>query len=298
MRLLTTSVTIVLTISLANSCSSSESVDQPQKMVAEEQTVGISETHESNESEDKEELKESIAVGTTGLATYDESIPDGGYEAYYIYHQNVESLSRASDIIFIGRITNYLESVLSVPQPETSSIGLQKNVYDGIVFTVDQLLAGEMLPNRHEITVLTFALVTDAQGSPMVRISDSPIEVVRSGIEQRNLLDGPTYLVFAVQEEDRSSPFYRSDFYYFNTPGSIVEVLDDGFLGIGVDKPLSSARVAEGETSEPVNSLLMADVRGAVNVTQETSGPPGSQPQNEGPGGLLTDSTPGETSTE
>ena len=246
MRLLTTSITIVLTINLTISCSSSESVDQHQNAVAEKQAVGIPETHESNESEDTEELKESIAVGTTGLATYDESIPDGGYNAYYIYHQNVESLSQTSDIIFIGRITNYLESALSVPQLETSSIGLQKNVYDGIVFTVDELLAGELPPNTHEITVLTFALMTDAQGSPMVRISDSPIEVVRSGIEQRNLLDGPTYLVFAVQEEDRSSPFYRSDFYYFNTPGSIVEVLDDGFLGVGVDKPLSSVRVTEG----------------------------------------------------
>ncbi len=298
MRLRTTTIAFVLTINLTISCSSSESVDQHQNAVSEKQTVGIPETHENNETENTEELTESIAVGTSGLATYDESIPDGGYDAYYIYHQNLESLSQASDIIFIGRITNYLESALSVPQPETSSIGLQIDVYDGIVFTVDEVIVGELPANTQEITILTFAMITDEQGAPMVRISDSPVEVIRSGIEQRNLPDGPTYLVYALQEDDQSSPFYRSEFYYFNTPGSVVQVMDDGLLGVGVDKPLNSARATDGETSEPVNSLLLADVRGAVNVTQETNDLPGSQPQNEGPGGLLTDSTPGETSTE
>ncbi len=233
-----------------------------------------------------------------GLATYDESIPDGGYSAFYVYHEDLRSLSLASDIIFTGRITNYIESILTVPDPDTASIGLQIDVYDGIVFTVGEVLAGELPPNTQEITMLTFSMITDEQGVPIVRISDSPVEVIRSGIEQRNLSDGPTYLVFALREDDPSSPFYRSDFYYFNTPGSVVQVMDNGLLGVGVDKPLNSAKVTEGEISEPVNSLLMADVRSAVNVTQETSDPPRSQPQNKVPGGLLTDSTPGETSTE
>ena len=290
MRILTTSLTIVILVSAGTSCSSSpDSVNEPQTVEHDTQNIEFNETPTTTSL---------IAVGTQGLATYDESIPDGGYDAYYIYHQDLESLSGASDIIFTGRITDYIESALAVPLSDTASIGLQIDIFDGIVFTVDELLAGELPADTSEITILTFAMVTDADGDPMVRISDSPIEVVRSGIEQRNLPDGPTYLVYALQEDNQSSPFYRSDFYYFNTPGSIVEVLDDGFLGIGVDKPLSSVRVTEGDTSGPVNSLLLADVRGAVNVTQETNDLPGSQPQNEGPGGLLTDSTPEETSTE
>ena len=298
-RLFTASMTLVVIAGLGLACSSSsDSENNPQSIEHDLQKTDIPSTSEPGDSEDTTVLTKSEAIGTEGLATYDESIPDGGYEAYYIYHQNVKSLSRASDIIFIGRITNYIESALKVPQLETASIGLQTNVYDGIVFTVDELLAGELPLNTREITVLTFALITDAQGSPMVKISDSPIEVVRSGIEQRNLPDGPTYLVFAVQEEDQSSPFYRSDFYYFNTPGSVVQVMDNGLLGVGVDKPLNTTGATDIESSEPVNSLLMADIRSAVNVTQESGDPPGAEPQNEVPGGLLTDSTPGETSTE
>ena len=299
MRLLTISMTLVMIVNVGLSCSSSsDSENESQSIEHDSQTTDTTNIYEGVESDDTVEATEPVAAGTEGLATYDENIPDGGYSAYYIYHQDLESLSLASDIIFTGRITNYIESVLTVPDPDTASIGLQIDVYDGIVFTVDEVIVGELPANTQEITILTFAMITDEQGAPMVRISDSPVEVIRSGIEQRNLPDGPTYLVYALQEDDQSSPFYRSDFYYFNTPGSVVQVMDDGLLGVGVDKPLNSVRVTEGDTSGPVNSLLLADVRGAVNVTQETNDLPGSQPQNEGPGGLLTDSTPGETSTE
>ncbi len=300
MRLLITSMTLVMTMTVGISCSlSSDSVNEPQTIEHDSQTVYILDTSENAEFEDTTAATEPVALGTTGLATYDESIPDGGYNAFYIYHQDLESLARASDIIFTGRITNYIESALTVPLPETASIGLQIDVYDGIVFTVDEVIAGELPANTQEITILTFAMITDEQGAPMVRISDSPVEVIRSGIEQRHLPDGPTYLVFALQEVDPSSPFYRSDFYYFNTPGSVVQVMDNGLLGVGVDKPLNTTRVTEVENSEPVNSLLLADVRGAVSVTQETNDLPGTEPQNDGLGGLLQDdTTPGESSTE
>ena len=295
-RMFTTGITLIVLVGFGLSCSSSsDSENTPQSIEHDSQNIDIPSTSEPGGSEDTTLLTESEAIGTDGLATYDESIPDGGYSAFYIYHENLKSLSLASDIIFTGRITNYIESILTVPDPDTASIGLQIDVYDGIVFTVDEVIAGEIPANTQEITMLTFAMITDGQGAPMVRISDSPVEVVRSGIEQRNLPDGPVYLVFALREDDPSSPFYRHDFYYFNTPGSVVKVMDNGLLGVGVDKPLSSARVTDGEISEDINSLVMADVRGAVNVTQEINDSPGPQPQNEVPGGLLTDSTPGQT---
>ena len=300
MRLLTISMTLVMIVNVGLSCSSSsDSVNESQSIEHDSQTTDTTNIYEGVESDDTVEATEPVAAGTEGLATYDENIPDGGYSAYYIYHQDLESLSLASDIIFTGRITNYIESVLTVPDPDTASIGLQIDVYDGIVFTVDEVIVGELPANTQEITILTFAMITDEQGAPMVRVSDSPVEVIRSGIEQRNLPDGLTYLVYALQEDNQSSPFYRSDFYYFNTPGSVVQVMDDGLLGVGVDKPLNSARATDGETSEPVNSLLLADVRSVVNVTQETNDLPGTQPQNDGLGGLLQDdTTSGESSTE
>lgn len=278
MRLLLALTTTLLTINLSVSCLSSESAEIHHDIVADNQALEIAETNEIDKTD------ETVAIGTSGLDTYNERIPDGGYNAYYIYHENVKTLSQSSDAIFVGRISEYVESILTVPQPETSSIGLQTNVYDGVVFTITELLVGDLPANTSEITILTFALVKDSQGSPIVRISDSPIEVVRPGIEQRNLSDGPEYLVFAVQEEDASSPFYRSNFYYFNTPGSVVEVFDDGILGIGVDKPLSSVKFTEDQNSKPVNSLLMTDVRGAVAVVSEDSGTlPSTDPGASGP---------------
>ena len=278
MHLPKTVTTMLLTINLAISCSSSESAELHHNLVADNQVLEISGTSQIERADDL------VAIGTGGLDTYDESIPDGDYNPYYIYHENLETLSTSSDVVFVGRVINYIQAILSVPQLETSPIGLQTNVYDGIVFSVDELLAGNLPANTTDITVLTFALVQDAQGSPILRISDSPIELVRPGIEQRNLLNGPEYLVFAVQEEDRSSPFYRPNFYYFNTPGSIVEVLDGGFLGVGVDKPLSSPRITEDRNSQPVNSLLMTDVRDAVAVVSENKGSlPRTDPGSSGP---------------
>lgn len=260
-------------------------------------------TYESDEFRDPSTTTELVALGTKGLATYDESIPDGGYHAFYIYHQDLESLSLTSDIIFTGKITKYIQSALAISRSE--SIGGVLDVYDGIVFTVDELISGQIATGTQEITVLVFALLTTADGTPIVRISDSPVEVVRSGIEQRNIPGGPRYLVFASQEDDPSSPFYRSDFYYFNTPGSIVQVNDDGTLGVGVAKPLNTTGATVGENSELINALRLRDVRGSVQVTQENNGVQESngvqetQPQNDGLGGLLeNDSTPGGSTTE
>lgn len=300
MRWLANSLALVMIMSVGSACSSpDDSVETDQGTESETQTTDPSGISESGEIADTTVPTEAVAIGTEGLATYDESIPDGGYDAFYIYHEDLKSLATASDIIFTGRITNYVESALTVSDPDTASIGLQIDVYDGIVFTVEELIAGNLPDGTQEITILTFAMITDEHGEPIVRISDSPVEVVQAGIEQRNLPDGPMYLVFALREDDPSSPFYRSEFHYFNTPGSVVQLLDDGRLGVGVDKPLNLAGVTGVESSIPVNSLQMSDVRGVVNVTQESDDVPGAQPQSDEPGSQSgSDSTTGATSTE
>ena len=122
-----------------------------------------------------------------------------------------------------------------------------------------------------------------------MRISDSPVEIIRSGIEQRNLVSGPTYLVFALQEEDPTSPFYGSNLYYFNTPGSVVEVMKEGTLGIGADKPLNTSRITGPEDPEPLNALVLADVRESLQATSESEDSSDAEAESLGVGGVLSE---------
>ena len=108
-RLFTASMTLVVTAGLGLSCSSSSySQTIPQSIENNSQKTDIPSTSEPGDSEDTTVLTKSEAIGTEGLATYDESIPDGGYHADYTYHEDLKSLSLASDIIFTGRITDYI----------------------------------------------------------------------------------------------------------------------------------------------------------------------------------------------
>lgn len=315
MRLFTNCVTLTMSLLVVVSCSSSSdlhgrSLSDPvagdlQSVETVTQVTEIPDAHQHDQFNFTDDTPgttgkaELFPAGTDGLVTYDESIPDSNFHAYYIYHDDVQSLSSASDIVFTGRVTNYIESILTYLPPETESIGGHVDVYDGIVFTVDELLSGELPGDTREVIVLVYAAVTDKQGTPVVRISESPVEVIKAGIEQRNLQDGPTYLVFALVEDDPSSPYYNANpnYFSFNTPGSVVEVLADGNLGIGVDRPLSSTKTNELEDTEPVNLLTLADVRSSVQVTEEDSNVPDATP-NDILGDLTpTDSAPGTGST-
>ena len=314
MRFLTKLGVLVILVSANVACSSSSDLsDFSIDSVTTDELHSIETVAEETRESDAEQPDQTDAVedlpgttestepeplGTDGLVTYDEGIPDGSHHAYYIYHDNIKSLSDASAIVFTGRVTDYIESVVTVTHPETLSIGGLVNVYDGIVFTIDELLAGELPVDTREVTIFTYALVKDSEGTPMVRISNSPIEIIRAGIERRNLEIGPTYLVFAFQEDDKFSPFYKPNHYSFNTPGSVVEVLADGNLGIGAERPLSSAKTTELEDTEPVNVFTLTDVRASIQVTEEDGDVPGATQDNV-PGDLApTASTPQESFTE
>ena len=300
MRLFSYVAVFILAAIVGLSCAaSSESGNEPQTVEDASRTSARSAYQDTIDPSNRVETAEPVAAGTQGLATYDESIPDAGYHAYYIYHQDVDALSASSDLVFIGRITDYKESVLTVAFTDMAStpLGVQSDIHDGVVFTVEELIAGELPSNTKEVTMLTHALIVDAAGDPMVRISASPIEVLRSGIEQRNLSDGPRYLVFAIQN-DPTGPYYGPNIFSFNTPGSVVRVLNDGILSVGVDMPLNSAKTTEDETAEPVNALTLADIRSAVNVTHENNQSPNTQPQNNEPKNPQeTDTAPTQTKT-
>ena len=192
--------------------------------------------------------------------------------------------------MFVGRVTDYAEAILVVP-PDTEDPWGFPSVYDGVVFTVDELLAGHVTDEANRVTVVTFALIQNRDGSPRYRVSDTPVEIVRAGIENRNLPDGPQYLVYVSHHFDQDGPFYRPDLYFFNTSGGVVEVLADDSLGVGANPPLARvAVVTEGVHSTVDHGLLLDDARAAVAVVSEDVEPPEDGPVDD----LLDDdSTPG-----
>jgi hypothetical protein len=224
-------------------------------------------------------------VGVGGLAAYDESIPDGSYDAYELFYDDLVSLSRASDVVFVGRVTGYVEAVLVIPPSVDDRRNLSR-VYDGVVFSVEELLAGSLPAGVEQVTVATHALIRNPDGTPRVRISQDPIKMFRDGIERRNLPDGPRYLVYARQEDDPSSVFYRSDLHYFNTSGGAAPVLGGGVLGFGVAPPLSQpVVVSEGGLPEFGDRVLgLDDARDAARVEELIDDPVDGGPVDGSPG--------------
>ena len=175
-----------------------------------------------------------------GLAVLDESIPAVDVHGdYWPEYDDLRSITCASDIAFIGRVTGYTERLLTVPpDPEDPDPSRRSDVLEGLVFTVDELLIGDP-GGSAEVTVAFWALTVNEDGSPHSRVVGAPFEVIRPGIEQRGDPEGPLYLVYAVASEAHS-PFDVPGVYYFKTNGGVTAVLADGSLDVGADRPFRS----------------------------------------------------------
>ncbi len=214
---------------------------------------------------------------------YDESIPMTAYARYEWLHDDLGSLAEASDLVFVGRVTDYVERVVIVPQSAEDPWGFPE-VYDGVVFTVDELIAGTLPDGDTKVTIGTFAYSLNRDGSPRHRILDRPIGIVRTGIEQRNLLDGPRYLVYASRAHP-DSVRHRPDLFFFNTAGGVVEILDDDGLGIGEDSPFHRRwQVTDGVGSFVSQGFSLDDARVAARVNEEGPSTPGEGPVDDLPG--------------
>jgi len=208
-----------------------------------------------------------MPVGTDGLLTYDESIPLTSYGKFEFFRDDLTELTETSDIVFIGRVTDYLEAVLTIQPPVEDPWGFPR-VFDAVVFTIDELLTGEVKDPDNKVKVATFALLQNRDGLPRYRISDPPINIVRAGIEHRNLPDGPKYLIYVSHHFNQGGPFYRPDLYFFNTSGGVVEILAEDKLGIGANPPLVQAVVADDSGHSLIDhGLTLADARAAVGIT-------------------------------
>ena len=185
---------------------------------------------------------EAVADGEvqSGLAILDEAIPALDVHGdYWPTYDDLRSITCASDVVFMGRITDYTQRLLTVPpDPEDPDPSRRSDVLDGLVFTVDELLIGDP-GGSAQVTVAFWALTVNEDGSPHSRVVGAPFEVIRPGIEQRGDPEGPLYLVYAVASE-ADSPFDVPGVYYFKTNGGVTQVLADGSLDVGADRPFRS----------------------------------------------------------
>lgn len=208
-----------------------------------------------------------------GFAAYDESIPETSMSAsYWVAHDDLNSLSRSSDIAFVGRITDYTEAVLVVPDDPVEEPDPTATVYDGVVFTVDELLVGELPAGKTQVTIATRVLLRNTDGTPRFRVSATPIEIVRPGIFARNEPDRQRYIVYALAGR-KGSLSYAAGVYFFNTPGGVAPVWANDRIGLGADRPLAGA-------------LKEAGNEGTIATEGEGTGTPavgpGSEPADSG----------------
>ncbi len=201
--------------------------------------------------------------GLEGLAAFDESLPVAGVAVDYFLYRSLESLSYDSDIVFIGRITGYMEDVLAGP-PSEGDLQLEStppDVYDGIVLTVDEVLKADRLDAGDEVTILRWSLLWThyPDGGSWSRITVPPINIIRSGIEQRYLPDGPRYLVYALSG-DEDGPYYDPDRYWFNTCSGVAGIYNGEVLA-AAGPPMRGAR------------LTLDDARAAIRNAQDIDPP-------------------------
>ena len=149
---------------------------------------------------------------------------------------DLRSISCASDVAFVGRISGYIEGLVTIPPDvEDPDPAGASEIVDGVVFTVDDLLVGD-LDGSAQVTVAFRALTVNSDGSVRSRVTGAPLGVIGPGIEKRDDPDGPRYLVYALASKE-DSPLHLVGVLWFNTNGGVTEVLEDGRLATGVDRP-------------------------------------------------------------
>ena len=217
---------------------------------------------------------ETAAILGKQLLAYDESIPMIEVEYYWYLKDDLEELSRTSALGFTGRVTGYVEGAMVLPSAaEVPADDQGYDVYDGIVFTVDELLVGSLPPNKETVTVVVRRLFLNSDRTPRFRLSSSLIETVDPGIASRNTLDGPTYIVYVTEEDETRSPFYDSGYYFFNTPGGVAPMLDGGKIGNAADRPLAPLVVVEdGGYRRTGHELTLKDARAVARALEAEAG--------------------------
>lgn len=217
----------------------------------------------------------SVTPTAYGLLAYDESIPATDTESWWALYDDLESLSHSADLGFVGQVIGYVERVKVVSHSEeVPAVHRGANVYDAIVFAIDEILVGDKF-GSDTVSVAVRRLILNPDGTPRYRVNESPIEILEPGITARGSLDKPTYIVYLTEDEEVYSPFYNSGYYFFNTPGGVAPMLDGERIGNAVDRPLARPVVVEDGVYRQVDhGLTLDDARAVGRVAESEISPP------------------------
>ncbi len=210
------------------------------------------------------------ASNKDSIAVLDTSIPLTASYSYWYLKEDLKSLSDTSALGFVGRITGYVERIKTLPNSsDTPAEDRGYDVYDGIVFTVDELLTGEIPASSNIVTVAVRTLVLNPDSTIRFRIWEDPMDTIKPGIEARSRLRNPSYIVYLTEDTEERSPFYGSGYYFFNTPGGVAPMLDEERIGYAEDVPLARpVTVEDGEYRQIDHELTLDDARAVGRVVE------------------------------
>jgi len=204
-------------------------------------------------------------AGSSEYRILDSSIGAAEYSGFSLSYGSVDEFALASDLVFVGQLVGYEESVLrDGPSPEDPAEVVIE--FDGLVFDVVEVLGGRSGLSPDRVVVAQQAVVS-ARDLPTRRIDTPPLDIVAEGIRSIDSGSKPTFLVFVL--EDSSSE--ESSLYFFNTDGGAVELDDAGIVLPGAGNPWQDFEVLNGELDL---SQVRSRVAGAVETVFVPPNPP------------------------
>ncbi len=227
--------------------------------------------------------------GARNLTVLDENIPVAYIHAYEHLYDDINAITDAAEVVFIGRVVDYKERLIIEP-PTTGMLSVAESdwevvdVYEGIVLEADEVLIGEMPESESRITLGVLALQETLDGSKKSRLFDREIELFEDGIRSIGSDDSPQYLVYAGPS-DLGTQGHALGLYWIKTLGGVVRIYDDNSLGYGKGKPfIDVAQVDEEGEYDWVFPYDLQDARDAAELAksgiEDTSGIPEEQTTN------------------
>ncbi len=224
--------------------------------------------------------------GARNLTVLDENIPVAYIHAYEHLYDDINAITDAAEVVFIGRVVDYKERLIIEP-PTTGMLSVAESdwevvdVYEGIVLEADEVLIGEMPESESRITLGVLALQETLDGSKKSRLFDREIELFEDGIRSIGSDDSPQYLVYAGPS-DLGTQGYALGLYWIKTLGGVVRIYDDNSLGYGKGKPfIDVVQVDEEGEYDWVFPYDLQDARDAAELAksgiEDTVGPPEEQ---------------------
>ena len=186
-------------------------------------------------------------------------------DTHYQEATDLEELMNSSDIVFVGRIIGYKHGLRRSPTmyalhssdaalPSEYNSLLRVDVYDGVTFEIEEIIAGDLPLEQRQATLIVQSLIENHRSDFTYRVHEPSWEVIESGVAAHLHPDGPRYLVYATDSRNSDPPYFFPWHYVFTTQGGVAPLMKDGRIGAAAVGPLAA----------PGHGLTLDDVRAAA----------------------------------